>query len=237
MLRPGRSTQPNLGAQQQICECAAAGVPQRPQPPDEQRGSVEQVGEVAGQQPPRMPTAAPSRRTTLIPNSARPRLHPVMAGNSSRLTAIQQNDHSGGDHVHQPEPARLRNGGRQYASSASTAITPMPSSTSNEKAPARAGQDASGWPDVRVVGRAVAASRREQPSRRDLFDLVDPVLARVVRVMRHPHPQPVALFLVGESELVTLVRTATSTSTDPLSLCRSTAARISDTWTLTFAAW
>ena len=42
------------------------------------------------------PTGAPSPcRTTLMPNSARPRLHPVTAGSSHRLASDQQDDDGG----------------------------------------------------------------------------------------------------------------------------------------------
>ena len=83
-----------------------------------------------------------------------------MAGNSSRFTAISRKTTAAATtYTHHSQPGCGTVSAR-YASSASTAITPMPSSTSSEKAPARASQDASGpWRTAPSVGALGVASR------------------------------------------------------------------------------
>ena len=84
-----------------------------------------------------------------------------MAGNSSRLTAISRKITAAATTYTNHSQPGWTTVTAEYANSASTAIMPMPGSTSNEKAPARAGQEASGWPEsawsAAVLG---VASRR-----------------------------------------------------------------------------
>ncbi len=80
-----------------------------------------------------------------------------MAGNSRRLTAISKKTTAAATvytHHIQPRCGTVR------TSSASTAITPVPNSTSSEKAPARASQDAGGTvADGSSAGALGVASR------------------------------------------------------------------------------
>ena len=89
-----------------------------------------------------------------------------MAGNNSRFTAIRTNTTAAATTYTSHSQLGCETVIARYASSTSTAITPMPSSTSSEKAPARAGQDASGWLDS--AWSAAASACRVENSRHDV---------------------------------------------------------------------
>ena len=231
----GRIDAANLGAQQQICECAVAGIPQRPQPPDEQRRGVQQVGQVADQQP-----HDADRRAVALPHDPDTQQCPAQApsGDGRQQQPVgrhQQDDHRGRHHVHPPQPAALRSRGTRTPAAPARRSRRCRAARPVQKAPARAGQDASGG--VCDGPSAAAFGRRVENSRHDVTCSSLSILyfpwsgAPSSPAAGSPVPDP------RHRELVTLIRTATSTSTDPSSSWRSTAARISDTWTLTLAAW
>ncbi len=136
----GRIDPPHLGAQQQVCERAVAGVPQRPQPADEERRGVQQVSQVAGEQPPDPGTGRRSRRcTTRIPNSARPRLHPVIAGSNQRFSRISRRTTAPRPCTPATASRAAKRCGQVRQQRQHVAITATPSSTSSaERARSRA---------------------------------------------------------------------------------------------------
>ncbi len=141
----------HLGAKQQIGERAVAAIPQRPQPADEQCRGVQQMRQVPAHQA-QDPTGAPSRVRTAMPNSARPRLQPVMVGSSRRLTAIATIVSAAAPtNTHHSQPSH----GAVHADTASVAITAMPTRTSTANAPARVGQAATRKFGRRLGGRRV----------------------------------------------------------------------------------
>ena len=97
-------------------------------------------------------TGSPSRSSTAIPNTERPRLHPVAEGSKSRLTSTASSTTAPtSSAVHHSQP---RDGAEPHTSRA-TATTPAPNSTSMTKAPARADQVAT---TPAVTGTSAAGS-------------------------------------------------------------------------------
>ena len=86
-----------------------------------------------------MPTGPPSRSRTAMPLRARPSVHPVAAGRTSRLTAVANSATA-------PAPVNTQraqpSAGEASAKSPIVTITAMPGRTSTSSAPARVDHDA-----------------------------------------------------------------------------------------------
>ena len=84
---------------------------------------------------PHAPMAAPSRRTTAIPQSARPRLQPRTVGSNSRLTNISQDGQPDDGNTHPPPGTARRHRQRDQCHRRNHGDCPASTSTAN--APAR----------------------------------------------------------------------------------------------------
>ena len=181
----------DLGADEHVGKGPAASVQQGPQPAQCEGERVENMGQVPQRQPAQR-RRAPSRLTTSMPMTERPRLHPVLTGRSHRLTAMATT--TAAATARQTHHSQLPRGADHPISSDVTARA-SGQSTSIPNAAARAHHPyrSAGIVSLVVVGGGVRRARRARPSLAHRFDVVD---FEGSAVRDHPDPQPVAQFLV-----------------------------------------